>query len=287
MGELGCIICVTITLVVAGIIAVIYNVSVGGGTGLRTNHYHHYDNQFDSTGTGGGKNNKVWSYGIGGRGADGGTRLGSSRGSYGSSYGNCFSDSAIVWTKNESSSDITARKVRAIDLKEGDLVETFDVSSSLKPNNQFSWTRATDVSIYQGNWTAHTFEFSKQLHLTVTSPHLMIILKKEKFFFIRADHVEINDTMLVNKRLIKVIGIKNHQIKRKVAIETEDGTLQVNGVWASGFCDDNVQARNRIAEYKSVIEDYKLRHFGEEYNSMCMDKVAWEIAYHRNNELFR
>ena len=123
MGELGCIICVTITLVVAGIIAVIYNVSAGGGTGLRTNHYHHYDNQFDSTGTGGGKNNKVWSYGIGGRGADGGTRLGSS-------YGNCFSDSAIVWTKNESSSDMTARQVMAIDLKEGDLVETFDISPS-------------------------------------------------------------------------------------------------------------------------------------------------------------
>ena len=174
----------------------------------------------------------------------------------------------------------------AIDLKEGDLVETFDVSSSLKPNNQFSWTRATDVSIYQGNWTAHTFEFSKQLHLTVTSPHLMIIQKKGKFYFVRADHVEINDTMMVNMRLMKIIGITKHQIKRKVAIETEDGTLQVNGVWTSGFCDDNVEAKNRIAEYKPVIEDYKFRHFGEEYNSMCMDKVAWEIAYHRNNKLF-
>ena len=83
-----------------------------------------------------------------------------------------------------------------------------------------------------------------------------------------------------------IIGITKHQIKRKVAIETEDGTLQVNGVWTSGFCDDNVEAKNRIAEYKPVIEDYKFRHFGEEYNSICMDKVAWEIAYHRNNKLF-
>jgi len=191
------------------------------------------------------------------------------------------------WTKNESSSDITARKVRAIDLKEGDLVETFDISPSWHANYKFMWTRATDVSIYHGKWRAHTFVFSKQLYLTVTSPHLMIILKEEKFYFKRADQVEISDIMLVNKRLIKVTHIKNHLIKRKVAIETEDGTLQVNGVWVSGLCDDNVELNNRIVEYKLVIEDYKFRHFGEDFNSMCMDKVNWEIAYHRNNKLFR
>ena len=272
MGELGCIICFTITCVIATVIIVIYNVSTGKGLGLSS--------------TGGGRYSKGLSYGSGGRGVDGGTRLGSSGGSYGSSYGNCFSYSTIVWTKNESSSDMTALQVMAIDLKEGDLVETFDVSSSWQLKTQFMWTRVTDVSIYHGNWMAHTFEFSKRLNVTVTSPHLMIILKKEKFYFIRADHVEINDTMLVNKRLIKVIGIKNHLIKRKVAIETEDGTLQANGVWASGFCDDNVEVNNRIAEYNSVIEDYKFRHFGKEYNSMCMDKVAWKIAYHRNNKFF-
>ena len=244
--------------------------------------YYYHDNEGDSTGPDGGKYNKGWIFGSGGRGGGGGTRLGSSRGG-----GNCFSDSTIVWTKNESSSDMTARQVMAIDLKEGDLVGTFDFSSSLHANYKFMWTRATDVSIYGGNWKAHTFVFSKQLHLTVTSPHLMIILKKEKSYFIRADHVEIDDIMLVNKRLIKVIGIKNHLIKRKVAIETEDGTLQVNGVWVSGFCDDNVEVNNRIVEYNSVIEDYKFRHFGEEFNSMCMDKVSWKIAYHRNNKLFR
>ena len=56
--ELYCIICVTITLVIAGFIALIYNVSTGRApyrrnTGSRTNHYYHYDNEFDSTGTGG------------------------------------------------------------------------------------------------------------------------------------------------------------------------------------------------------------------------------------------
>ena len=277
-----CLICSIVIAVVVTVIIIVYDYATTDYDYEDDYDYYYYDNEGDSTGPGGGKYNKGWIFGSGGRGGGGGTRLGSSRGG-----GNCFSDSTVVWTKNESRSDMTARKVRAIDLKEGDLVETFDVSSSWHANYKFMWTRAMDVSIYHGNWRAHTFVFSKQLHLTVTSPHLMIILKKEKFYFKRADQVEISDIMLVNKRLIKVTGIKNHLIKRKVAIETEDGTLQVNGVWVSGFCDDNVEVNNRIVEYKLVIEDYKLRHFGEEYNSMCMDKVAWEIAYQRNNELFR
>jgi len=84
-----------------------------------------------------------------------------------------------------------------------------------------------------------------------------------------------------------VTGIENHTIKSKVAIETEDGTLQANGVWTSGLCDNNFELENSSVEFQAIVKDYKFSHFGEEYNYMCMDTVAWKIAYQRNNELLK
>ena len=118
--------------------------------------------------------------------------------------GLCFSDSTSVWTKNETSPDTTADQIMVTSLREGDLVGTLDASSTTNQYNKFMWTRATDVTIYKGNWTAHTFVFTSHLHLTVTSPHLMIIVKKDGFYFIRADHVKIGDEMFVNKKLRQV-----------------------------------------------------------------------------------
>ena len=198
---------------------------------------------------------------------------------------NCFSDSTIVLTKNATSSDTTARKVMASNVREGDLVRTLDASSSRYQSYKSMWTRATDVSVYLGNWTAHTFLFPNDYHLTVTSPHLMIVFKKEKSYFIRADQVRIGDLMLVNKKLVEVANVTDHLIERKVAIETEDGTLQVNGIWASGFCEDNADVKNILTEYHSAVDDYKLRHFGKDYFNMCMDEMSWKIAYMRNNRL--
>ena len=111
----------------------------------------------------------------------------------------------------------------------------------------------------------------------------MIIVRNEKLFFSRADSIRIGDLMLVDERIAQVISIKNHTIDRKVAIETEDGTLQVNGVWASGLCDDNVNEVNRVVEHHALVEEYKKTHFGDEYNYMCMDTRAWRNAYMRNN----
>jgi len=189
--------------------------------------------------------------------------------------------------KNETSPDATANQIMVTNLREGDLVGTLDASSATNQYYKFMWTRATDVSIYQGNWTAHTFVFTSQLHLTVTSPHLMIIAKNDQLYFIRADHVEIGDEMFVNKKLLQVTGIESHTINSKVAIETEDGTLQANGVWTSGLCDDNFEVEKRIVEFQAIVKDYRFSHFGEEYNDMCMDAVTWKIAYQRNNELLK
>ena len=145
------------------------------------------------------------------------------------------------------------------------------------------WTRAIDVTISIGNWTAHTFEFWNGQHLTATSPHLMIILRRGKYYFTRADAVQINDQMVVHGVMAKVSNIRNHFLTRKVAVETEDGTVLLNGVLASGICDDNPVAVERIVKYESIIQDYKYTHFGKGYENMCMDRKAWKYAYMINN----
>ena len=56
--------------------------------------------------------------------------------------------------------------------------------------------------------------------------------------------------MIVNGVMAKVSNIKNHLLTRKVAVETEDGTVLLNGVLASGICDDNPDTVERIVNYE-------------------------------------
>ena len=83
--------------------------------------------------------------------------------------------------------------------------------------------------------------------------------------------------------MVDVFGPTRDIIKSKVAVETEDGTIQANQVLASGICDDNPQAIGRVLDAKKMLNDYKLEHFGEDYSNTCMDTVAWKDAYLSNN----
>ena len=218
-------------------------------------------------------------------GGGGGGYYGGGGGGYRSRGGGwgCFSDSTLVWTKNETVSDSTAREILIKNLREGDLVGTLEPSFHQAIKHKFMWTRATDVTVSNGNWTAHTFEFWNGQRLTATSPHLMIIFGSGRYYFTRADAVQINDQMIVNGVMAKVSNIKNHILTRKVAVETEDGTVQVNGVLASGICDDNPDAVERIVEYESFMQDYRYRHFGKSYENTCMDRDTRKCAYVINN----
>lgn len=202
------------------------------------------------------------------------------------SGGGCFDNTTVVWTKNETDSDEHATRVIIKNLIEGNLVGTIDINSERNVANNFIWSRATDVTIYTGNYKAHSFKFSNGHHLTVTSPHLMIIWKNGISYFVRADEVRVGDEMQVGKAITSVSKIKNHMIEEKVAVETEDGTIQANGVLASGLCDDNPDVLNKVVQSKLVVKNYKLLHFGEQYNTMCMDHAAWRTSYMINNGLF-
>lgn len=169
-------------------------------------------------------------------------------------------------------------------LTEGNLVGTLDLTPESNEPGTFLWTRATDVTILKGNWTAHSFTFVSGHQLTVTSPHVMIVWKDGVPYFLRADQVQVGDVMKVGQELTQVTMIQDQMIGIKVAIETEDGTIQANGVLASGICDHNPELLSTTGNSKEFVKKYKSFHFGENYIYMCMDPVAWKNAYILNNQ---
>ena len=225
----------------------------------------------------------------------GGTRLGGAgRGGWGGGAGRgggggggggwgCFSENSLIWTKNETTPDTQAEQIKVKHLNEGSLVGTIYSPIKIKGSYEFTWTRATDVTVSRGNWTAHTFTFDNAGQLTVTSPHLMIIRKNDISYFIRADEVNIGDLMLVKGHDVPITKIKNHMIETKVSIETEDGTVKVNDVLVSGICEYNPEVVNRVMKRHVIIDRYIQDHFGKDYSNMCMDDIAWKKRYMVNN----
>ena len=217
----------------------------------------------------------------------GGSRPGGGRGSSGGgrgSSGGCFSADTMVWTKNESTPDTFATEVMVKDVIEGHLVGTLDTSVQNSGHYKFMWTRATDVTIYHGIFKAHNLSFSSGHHITVTSPHLMMVLKDGKFYFLRADNVKIGDKMMVNGIESKLTNIETFKTNLKVAIETEDATIETNGVLVSGLCEDNPDVVDRMVVSNALVTDYKRSHFGESSIEICMAYKTWKKAYILNNK---
>ena len=242
----------------------------------------------DLDGSGGGGGGGVMYFG-GSRGRSrssggwGGSRGGSRGGGGGGKGGGCFDATVTVWAKNESQSDLKARRIMAKDLEEGDLVGTMDLNTSKNKARGFQWTRATDVDIFWGDWKAHLFEFASGHQLKVTSPHLMIIWNDRMWYFVRADEVQVGDVMKVRGEMTQVTRVENYVIKAKVAIETEDGTIEANEVLASGLCDNNPEAIAKVINAEQMLKEYKQGHFGEDFQTKCMDSVAWKDNYLANN----
>jgi len=199
----------------------------------------------------------------------------------------CFEEDTLVWTKNEAQADEDAKQIPIKNLKEGNLVRT--MTPELPPGkdqNVMVWTRATDVTVYNGDWMVHKLTFNTGDHLTVTSPHMMIIWPNSLPHFVRADQVKIGDMMRVRQTIEQITEITTFMVDAKVSVETEDGTIQANDVLTSGFCDENPDMLNRTMEAFGALKIYKDQHFTPCYSGMCMDSVAWNNSFMLNNGLF-
>ena len=192
----------------------------------------------------------------------------------------------MVWTKHETKVDEEAKQIPIKYLREGDLVGTMTINyPSKKDPKEIQWTRATDVTAYDGNWKVHSFIFTSGHQITVTSAHIMIIWLDREPYFVRADQVKIGDVMKLRQTMSKVIKIQTFFVGSKIAVETEDGTIQGNDVLVSGFCDENPDMIDRVMKATAIVSIYKDRHFGQCYRAMCMDSLAWNNTYMINNGL--
>ena len=110
-----------------------------------------------------------------------------------------------------------------------------------------------------------------------------MIWKNGISYFLRADQIQVDDVMKVGYLMSRVVRIENHSIASKVAVETEDGTIQANGVLVSGLCDDNQKVYDTIVKVGPYVKNYKSNHFGKDYNTMCIDSSTWKKSYLINN----
>ena len=115
----------------------------------------------------------------------------------------------MVWTKHERQVDEEAKQIPIKYLKEGDLVGTMTVIyPPEKDLEEIQWTRATDVTAYDGNWKVHRFMFASGHQITVTSPHIMIILPDRDPYLVQADQVKIGDVMKLRLTMSQVAKIQ-------------------------------------------------------------------------------
>ena len=92
--------------------------------------------------------------------------------------------------------------------------------------------------------------------------------------------------MMVNGIEAKVTNIQTFKMNMKVAIETQDATIETNVVLVSGLCEDNPDVVGRMVVSNALVTDYNIIHFGESCNEMCMAYKSWKKAYNLNNKYF-
>ena len=89
---------------------------------------------------------------------------------------------------------------------------------------------------------------------------------------------------MVNGIEAKVTNIQTFKMNMKVAIETQDATIETNVVLVSGLCEDNPDVVGRMVVSNALVTDYKRSHFGESSIEICMAYKTWKKAYILNNK---
>ena len=132
--------------------------------------------------------------------------------------------------------------VEVKDLSVGDQIMTFENLEDLNnASSSKAFTTVTTSEILKGLYNAHKFTFENGKTLTVTSSHLMIILKDVniiKMTQVMAIDVKINDIMhFADGKTSKVVEIEDVKILNKVNIETASGYLYANNVFVTSMCE--------------------------------------------------
>ena len=143
------------------------------------------------------------------------------------------------------------------DLIVGDRIMTLKKLENSTILSLKAFTTVTTAEIIKGSFNAHKFIFENGKTITVTSSHLMIILKDgiiNNLAQVMAMDARFNDVMLFEEgKISKVVKIEDVKLLNKVNIETDAGNLYANDIFVTSMCEnlEEIKAKNHINSYKS------------------------------------
>ena len=141
----------------------------------------------------------------------------------------CFDEDTQV-IKND------GKSVAVKDLTEGDRI--LSIKDASNPHEKF-YDEVTNATLVHGSFAAHKLVFSNGKSITVTSPHLMMILKDSIMQMVAAKDVQVHDIMCFeNSEFSAVTETVETLLPRKMNIATKTGLFFANDLLTTGMCEN-------------------------------------------------
>ena len=128
------------------------------------------------------------------------------------------------------------KSVAVKDITEGDrILATKDASN---PHDKF-YDEVINATLVHGSFVAHKLVFSNGKSITVTSPHLMMILKDGIMQMVAAKDVQVHDIMCFDSGLFSAVTeTLETLLPRKMNIATKSGLFFANDLLTTGMCEN-------------------------------------------------
>ena len=175
----------------------------------------------------------------------------------------CFSGDMVVERQNQNGE---VEPVTVSELKRNDTIRTLDHSDL----TQKKWTKVTIAAEIHGKHSFLRFHLENSTNVfEVTNIHvLMEYVENEDgeidFKLKHAQYFEIGQQFLFNGVPSSISKIEEFNAPVKYDINTEEGSLTVNGVFTTGVCELNVSQMTDLMEAKKswyeFLFDYKKSH---------------------------
>lgn len=171
-------------------------------------------------------------------------------------YLTCCLGCAALTCQDGSNFVISAQgvEVKVRDVRVGDLIETIDEGSG---NRKMTIVRG-NAPVY-GLFGFIEVALEGGVAYNVTSEHVVVLRRGEKWEIERAQNVRIGDVMLTSSRALpKVKSTRPFTRSEKWVLSTQDGTALVNGIQMTTFCDDVFDLLPK--DYVSAVKTWRRLH---------------------------
>jgi len=178
------------------------------------------------------------------------------------SYYHCFQEDTNV-TRND------GKNLSVNELSIGDKI------LSKNPNDEKFHDEVAKFNVLKGKFAALKFIMEDGNFLTVTTSHIMMILKDEKLLATIAKDVCVNDMMkMANGEMKEVVEIQEIVLDKVIQVMTKSGLMYANGILTTGTCEEVTESvlDSNIVQLFSSSRQYALQ-FKERISSEQIQAV--------------